>query len=184
MKTNDENLKTLLQHFIDDAAASAMADDIQKGDAMLDRFPAPELGADASERLAVRLRTASAAHRHRRLFLGFAGVATAAMALLVVFLGGSDISPPASSENKPIALAPAAAQVSTLPAIGIHLWDETFYSSGDDSYAAIKDELDSIADSIEAVRVKTMDFPADRYFNRDDVDQRNFQLSTTDFWKG
>lgn len=189
MNANDEHLNTLLQRFVDNATADAMAEDIRHGDAMIDRFPAPALSVDAQDRLRSRLRTAAAARRHHRLFLSFSGVAAAAMVMWVVFFGGSDISPPVQPEAKPVALAPAPVAppvMRELPVYAFNLWDETFHADSEESYSAMRDELDNIAASIEAVRFKTLEFSGERLMNNgDELEHRDgSKLTTTDFWKG
>lgn len=189
MNTNDDNLKTLLQRFVDDASAEAMAQDIRKGDALLDRCPSPVLDAEAAERIMARLKAASAAHRrHHRLFVGIAGAAAAALVMFVVLFSGSEPVPGVAPESRPVAMAPSSSAVHEMPAVAVILWDDAFRAGGDESFAAIRDELDNISASIDAVRVdvrlRTPDFPADRYHYRDDVDVRDTQLITTDFWKG
>ena len=41
MKKGTDNLDELLRRFAEDSAAKSMAEEIRRGDAMLDRYPAP-----------------------------------------------------------------------------------------------------------------------------------------------
>lgn len=209
MKHDENKLNVLLRRFVDEAPAEAMAEDIQKGDTLLEQFTDPVLSDEAKGRLCARVEAACAARsRHRRITVGFAGVAAASVALFVVLFIGNDLAPspvsppnggveiarvepivpaPVQPESQPVAKTPEEVSGQGLGAVAQYLWDEVFHTDSQDSFTAIRDELDSIAAAIEAVRRESAGAVRHRFLNGtsgDDGDQRDRPLITPDFWKG
>ena len=182
MKIHDDNLNDLLRGFAGDAEAEAMAEDIRKGDALLDRFCAPALDTEALRRVRERLGRAAAPRYRRRLFLGWTSVAASVMAVMLVMFGLVDKPGTVQPEAKPVAQAPASETLHTLPGFSFNLWDDTRQNDSADAYAAIKEELDNIAASIEAARTDRPVFGVDPFSNGDN--DRDSTTITTDFWKG
>ena len=209
MKRDENKLNMLLRRFVDEAAAEAMAEDSQKGDALLKRFADPVLSDKAKDRMRARFEAGcSARRRARRLMFGFAGVAAAAVALFVVLFVGNDLGPsPVSSPNREIAMphtderlpspiqpesqpvAATSGEISDedLKAVARYLWDDGSYADSGDFFTVIREELDNIAAAIEAVRMDSERAAPERFIHgasSDDAQQRARSLITADFWKG
>jgi hypothetical protein len=177
MKKSTDNLNELLRRFVEDSAADSMAEEIRRGDAMLDLYPAPALGSDAAARIRSRLKAAQTYHRHRAI-LGWSTVAAAAVIGVAVFWTGLNRSVP--SESKPI----AQLQLRSVPQFRPSLWDETLSSESDQTFAAINTELDNIAETIEAVRFKEISNSQDCFSDDRDAERMENKTNTTDFWQG
>lgn len=190
MKKGTDNLNELLRRFVENSAADSMAEEIRQGDAMLDRYPAPALSPQASARLRSRLKAAYTRRHRRSLFLGWATVAAAAVAVVVFLFGGSEIAPPVQMDSKPVAQVvsagsmPAPAASRNLPGYLANLWDDASRTESDQSFVALKTELDNIAAMIEAVSFKKNDASQDCLSTGEEVERMDTQINTTDFWQG
>lgn len=181
MKNTTDNLNDLLQCFVDASSAELMAEDIRQGDDLLDRYPAPPLTPEATMRLRLRLRSVRATRHRRTLFLGWATVAAAAVAVIVVMVGWTEQNmPSAPVESKPVAQAVPR----ELPGFTLNLWDDRVHSESDEKFAAIRSELDNIAETMEAVRIEKSEFFKDRYRRSGDLEQGETQINKAEFWKG
>lgn len=190
MKKTTDNLNDLLRRFADASAADAMAEEIRRGDALLDCYPAPALSRRAEARVLRHLKAAYPKRHFRLQFAGWMSVAAAAIAVVIILFGDSTIVPSVPPESRPAAqgetLSPMAASTTArdLPGYFANLWDEAAHADSDESFITLKAELDSIAAMIEAVRIKKRDYPEERFINADEVEQKDSQILATDFWKG
>jgi hypothetical protein len=181
MKNTTDNLNELLQRFVDASLAETMAEDIRQGDAMLDRYPGPFLSPEATMRLRLRLRTVRAKRHRRTLLLGCTSAAAAAVAVIVVMVGWTEQNMPSVPlESKPI----AQVLPHELPGFTLNLWDDTLHSESDESFAAIRSELDNIAEAMEAVRIENTEFYKEHYRRSRDIEQINTKAQKVEFWKG
>ena len=195
MHMNDNNLNDLLRRFVDETGADTMAEDIRRGDALLEQFPSPAMSAEAVDRLHRRLDRLRPVPRRRTSLWGWAGAAAAAAAAMVLLSFGPADIPHSSVEPTPTANVQPSAPVqpapesqmpdhSELPGFTLNLWDDTYHKAGDEAFAAITAELDNIAAWIEAVGWMEHPFSDERPFNGDTARQREKKVELTDFWKG
>jgi hypothetical protein len=195
MKKTTDNLNDLLRRFADAAAADDMAEEIRRGDELLERYPAHALSSRGEVRVLRHLRAAYPKRRWRVPFVGWMSAAAAVIAVIIILFGGSDIVPSVQPEHKPsgqplaqvetpASLPAPAAAMRDLPGYFANLWDEAAHADSDESFISLKAELDTIAAMIEAVRFKKRDFPEERFINADDAELRDSQIITADFWKG
>lgn len=186
MKETTDNLNDLLRRFADASTADDMAEEIRRGDALLDRCPAPALSPRAEARVRKHLKAAYPKRYRRMPFVGWMSVAAAAVAVIVILFGGTETAPPVQPESRPSAQvqSPVPATARDMPEYFADLWDDTYLVESEESYIALKTEMDNIAAMIEAVRFKKSEFPRERLINGDHAEQRDSQMITTDFWKG
>lgn len=184
MSGNNDNLNDLLRRFASGAEAEAMAEDIQKGDAMLDRFCVPEPDAEALRRIRERLGRRAVSRYRRNLFLGWTSIAASVMAVMLILFGAADKPGSVQPARDFVAQSPASDTLDTLPGFSFNLWDDARQNDSDDAYAAIKEELDNIAASIEAARTDRPVFGAESFSNGDTDNNGDIKIITVDFWKG
>jgi len=194
MKNSIDNLNALLRQFVEDASADSMADDIRRGDDLLDRYPAPALSPKARARIRFRLETAQAGRRRTAMF-GWATAVAAAVAVIVFLLGGTESFPPAQPESSSVARViqspisasapmPAPAASGALPGAMAALWDDSWRLEIDASLAALKTEMDTIAAMIEAVSFKKRDASQDCFSTNQENERADNFINITDFWQG
>ena len=149
----------------------------------------PELSPDAAARIRFRLGSVRAGHRRLRFF-GWATVAAAAVALIVVLFGGSESLSPVQTESRSLARVEPSSPVSApaaprnLPGYLANLWDDTSRTESDESFVALKIELDNIAAMIEAVSFKKNDVSQDCVSDGEETEWMENKINTTDFWQG
>ncbi|HDS83994.1 MAG TPA: hypothetical protein ENN97_02180 [Phycisphaerales bacterium] len=195
MRTNDiHNLEDLLRRFVDASVAETMAEDIRRGDALLDGFPSPELSAQAAAELRRRLDTLRPQSRRQTLGSIWAGIAAGAAAAAMVVWGISFMqTPSAPTERAPVAQVqrpavqepePVVQDRSELPGFTLNLWEDTYPAESDAAFSEIKSELDNIAAWIETLGIMDTAFPDERLFNGETASQSETKIELTDFWKG
>jgi hypothetical protein len=187
MKSN-EDLKQLLSQFLDEHDALHAAEDIDAGDRLFERYPAPTVTRQTIE--LVRSRVA-ARTRQQRLFGGLTFAGTAAAAAVVVWaLLHAPQTPP---ENTPTQLASATRPVSS-PAVLTPVKSQELKTAAPDlwnrlasheSLHQIDRELTDVADSIEALDSE----PYGEFVNTMKIDLLELEelellTANSDFWKG
>ncbi len=194
MKMNDiHNLEDLLRRFVDESVAETMAEDIRRGDALLDGFPSPELSARAAAALRRRLDTLRPQPR-RTLGSIWAGIVAGAAAAAMVVWGISLMhTPSVPTDRAPVAQVqtpavqkpePVVQDRSELPGFTLNLWEDTYPAESDAAFSEIKSELDNIAAWIETLGIMDTPFPDERLFNGETASQGETKIELTEFWKG
>ncbi len=192
MNKNAENLNALIRQFVDPADAEQIAHDIRCGDALLDSFASPAMCPESADRLRRRLRQHRLGRRRRRQAIGWASLAAAGAAAMVLLFVGLGQTPQKPAESLPLVQQPVEpppvesgpADLSDLPGVTLNLWEEASYVQDDQDVAAIKSELDDIATWIKRLGVMENTFPDERVINGETASQDDIKIDLTEFWKG
>ncbi|AQT69025.1 hypothetical protein STSP2_02204 [Anaerohalosphaera lusitana] len=90
MKTNNENLKTLLNRFYDDASASQIEREIADGDELMSRFTSPHPSGQAVNNVKDLLGAELSGRRKRRYAFRVAGSVAAVLLIAISILFTTD----------------------------------------------------------------------------------------------
>ena len=194
MSKKIENLDELIRRFVDDAEAETMAREIRRGDAMLDTFDSPEMCPEAADRIRRRLRQHRLRRHRRRQAIGWAGLATAGAAAMVLLFVGLGQRPQKPVESLPLVQHPVEpppveqpemrpVDLHELPGVTLNLWEDVPYVE-DQDFTAIKTELDDIATWIKRLGIMDNTLPDKPVINGETASQEDFKIDLTEFWKG
>lgn len=169
MIDNKENLKELVSNFFGSAQASQIKRDIELGDEIFRKYPAPRpsekvLGT-IRNRIAVEL---AHSKRTRAVFLTLGKVAAVAAVVIVTALAG---------------LMFFASDSGDMPALAKHIWhDDTL--EADTQLLALKAQVDEIADQIQQIRLDESGEDDDVDIAQWEIEEMEMVANNTDFWKG
>ena len=167
-----ENLKELLAGFMDEAAATEAAKDIEKGDELLGTWPAPEpnekILAEVRAKMILAARRRQAVTFHRRIW-AMAGVAAAIMITLAAAVKLLDRQP---VEQTPVKYASAATK---------SIWGSDDTTADDPDLTVMAAEVESIENELSGVQSAGNSDAAST-----DIGELETELIETsgDFWKG
>ena len=169
MSENKENLDELLTDFFDPAEALQVKRDIELGDEIFIRNPAPV----PDEQLLVAIKTNIAVDlarnkRKRVVFLTIGKVATVAAVFIVTALIGLMFFVHDSSDMSTLAK---------------NIWQDDAFVA-DEELLALKTQVDEIADEIRQIRLDELDEDYDVDTIQWEIEEMEMVANNTDFWKG
>ncbi|MBN2512176.1 MAG: hypothetical protein JXB18_04500 [Sedimentisphaerales bacterium] len=172
MKENKNELKALIEQFMDSQEAARMAEEIQETQEMLAAMPAPRLSDQSldalkqrvSRRLAVPVRTVRPAATIR-FYLSAAAVLLLATVGWVMF-----------SSQKP-------AVPTDLIASTAHIWEDSA-TSDNDPVNTLMTKIEAVAGQVESIQGKTLKWFEDDSNLSTEIESLEVIASSTDFWKG
>jgi hypothetical protein len=172
MKENKNELKALIEQFMDSQEAARMAEEIQEAQEMLAAMPTPRLSDQSldalkqrvSRRLAVSVRAVRPAATIR-FYL------SAAAALLLATTGWVIFS------NQKTAI-PVELIASTA-----HIWEDSA-ASDSNPVNTLMAKIEAVAGQVESVQDKTLKWFEDDSNLSTEIESLEVIASSTDFWKG
>lgn len=172
MKENKNELKALIEQFMDSQEAARMAEEIEEAQEMLAAMPAPRLSEQSldaikqrvSRRLAVPARTIRPAATIR-FYL------SAAAALLLATVGWVMLSN--QKTTLPVDLLASTA----------HIWEDST-TSDSDPVNTLMTKIEAVAGQVESVQGKNLKWFEDDSNLSTEIESLEVIASSTDFWKG
>ncbi|MEN6308093.1 MAG: hypothetical protein ABFD91_10090 [Anaerohalosphaeraceae bacterium] len=172
MKENKNDLKALIEQFMDSQEAARMAEEIEEAQEMLVAMPAPRLSDQSldalkqrvSRRLAVPARTIRPAATIR-FYL------SSAAALLLATVGWVMLS------NQKTAI-PVDLLASTA-----HIWEDNA-TSDSDPVNTLMTKIEAVAGQVESIQGKNLKWFEDDSNLSTEIESLEVIASSTDFWKG
>ena len=169
MIDNKENLKELVSNFFDPAEGSQIKRDIELGDGIFRRYPAPIPNEDLlgilKHRISVEL---TRSKRTRPVFVVLSRVAAAAAVIIILALAG---------------LMFFASDSGDMPSLAKHIWQDDSLEA-DTELLALKAQVDEIADQIRQIRLDELDEDDDVDIIQWEIEEMEMVANNTDFWKG
>lgn len=169
MIEDKENLKELISNFFGSAQGSQIKRDIELGDEIFRRYPAPRPREKAlgtvRNRIAVEL---ARKKRTSAVFLTFVKISAVAAVVIVTALAG---------------LMFFASDSGDIPVLAKHIWqDDTL--EADPQLLTLKAQVDEIADQIQQIRLDELGEYDDADTAQWEIEEMEMVANNTDFWKG
>ena len=169
---NNENLREILAKFMGADEVSQVINDIERGDELLGKFPAPAPRDSIIEGIKIQM-AAAARRRHRETIqLGFLKALSVAAAIVTISIAAHKYFERTPTEQ---------ARVTYAAVIPDRLWEGSDITTDDAGIAVIAAEITTIENQLNGIELRDIDISGSG--TADDLEMELIGISG-DFWKG
>jgi len=169
-----ENLTEILAKFMDEGQARQTAEDIEKGEKLLDAYPAP--GPDERVLTEIKHKLASTVRQRRLITFQHRILAAAAVAAIIVLGVALSLRLP---ENETTSPAPTGQK--TAAAISSGFWENSDITKDDSDITVLSAEVETIENSL--AKMQADETGSNGNGAAGDLEMELIEVSS-DFWKG